>query len=360
MKSMPTTYRNPADRRGFTLIEILVVLTIIIIIALAAIPSFRFITGARSIEGTQNIIASMVGRSRAQALADQQTRGVFFFVDPVNDRTTMALVGQVGGDFDQYYGWTGGTGVSAVAFADNPANATGQIQYWDGTGVQNQSQVITITDDSTDTPFVNYFGSAGTTYPRKFIRHFGCIQAHNPAVVNHTPTVAGNAYWQELSISLNFVQGTDFQILPQGVGVQLVNSNPTGVATFFDRYVRTGCVLFNRNGQFTCNAWSVKSASTLGKAMYLNADLDVKNGTAHALYSQFGFVLYDRQTFLAQTSSGGNFTEGDFIYPSSIYDNNAPPAPATSADEQAEETWLDSNSLPLLIDRHSGTLIKGE
>ena len=37
-----------------------------------------------------------------------------------------------------------------------------------------------------------------------------------------------------------------------------------------------------------------------------------------------------------------------------------PTFPASAADESAEELWLDSNSLPLLIDRYNGTLIKGE
>ena len=124
MPSFPPSSRPPHPRRGFTLIEILVVLTIIIIIALAAIPAFRFISGSRSIEGTQNMIGAMVSRARAQALVDRQNRGVFFFVDPVNDRTTMALVGQVGGDFDQYHGWSTGAGGPAALtdFVDEPAN----------------------------------------------------------------------------------------------------------------------------------------------------------------------------------------------------------------------------------------------
>src|SRR5437870_3269126 len=48
-------------RRGFTLIEILVVLGIIILLAAAAVPAFRFIVGARSLDGAQNVAGAMVG-----------------------------------------------------------------------------------------------------------------------------------------------------------------------------------------------------------------------------------------------------------------------------------------------------------
>jgi hypothetical protein len=32
----------------------------------------------------------------------------------------------------------------------------------------------------------------------------------------------------------------------------------------------------------------------------------------------------------------------------------------TSAGEQAEELWLDRNTMPLLVNRYNGVLIKGE
>src|SRR6266446_10732333 len=76
--------------RGFTLIEILVVLGIMILIAAAAVPAFRFIIGARNLDGAQNVVGAMVARARTQALVDHHPTGVFFFLDPASDRTTMA------------------------------------------------------------------------------------------------------------------------------------------------------------------------------------------------------------------------------------------------------------------------------
>src|SRR5690242_8206516 len=95
---------RPRRRGGFTLTELLVVMGIIILLALAAVPAIRFIMGSRSIESAQTPVAAMVGRARNQAVADGAHRGVFFFVDPSNDRTTMALIGS--DDFSQYMGWT--------------------------------------------------------------------------------------------------------------------------------------------------------------------------------------------------------------------------------------------------------------
>src|SRR6266436_3813207 len=82
---------------GFTLIEILVVLGIMILLAAAAVPAFRFIVGARSIDGAQNVAGAMIARARTQALIDHRGSGVLFFRDPVSDRSTMALI-QLEGD----------------------------------------------------------------------------------------------------------------------------------------------------------------------------------------------------------------------------------------------------------------------
>src|SRR4051812_4710846 len=100
-----------ARRRAFTLVEILVVLGVMILLAAASVPAFRFIVGARSIDGAQNVAGAMIARARTQALVDHRGSGVLFFRDPVSDRSAMALI-QLDGealpdpDFIAYEAWT--------------------------------------------------------------------------------------------------------------------------------------------------------------------------------------------------------------------------------------------------------------
>src|SRR5437763_1445472 len=83
--------RGHRQRSAFTLTELLVVMGIIVLLALAAVPAIRFIMGSRSIESAQNLVAAMVSRARTQAIADKEPRGVFFFLNPANDRSTMGI-----------------------------------------------------------------------------------------------------------------------------------------------------------------------------------------------------------------------------------------------------------------------------
>jgi prepilin-type N-terminal cleavage/methylation domain-containing protein len=375
--------------RGFTLTEVLVVITIIVLIALAAVPAMRFIMGSRSIESAQNIVGAMVSRARNQAVNDNGTRGVFFFVDPVSDRTTMALVGQSGADdLAQYTGWSANAGLPA--YVDPQGNLAFLIpSYYQSGGQFATSSVVAL---SSRTPNqASYFTDSYETYmkvPRAIVKTYSCVLTHpnpNPGANNYPPNPGGVTYWGPTSLSLELVSDTDFQVLPQGVGLQLINSNPAGIANF-DRYVRIGCILFDSKGRFESVPWSVSAGTTIGKAMGIDPAakaLDLSGNGVQPLVSQFGMVLYDRQTYLAQawpTAGNGNFGEGDWIYsPGFVYPGYtaknfflpayAPKFPPDAPSEQAnnaagslpsKEQWLDNNSVPLLIDRYNGTLIKGE
>jgi prepilin-type N-terminal cleavage/methylation domain-containing protein len=370
MQDFSLSHRRPTDRTGFTLIEVLVVLTIILIIALSALPAIRFITGSRSIESTQNIAAAMIGRARSQALIDGEHRGVFFFLDPVNDRTTMAIVGQTGDSVSApYSGWTTpNPPLTAAVPIDRPGNTPGTIKnvtyYTSGAPAPIVRSSVVMLNNTFPAPYVdgNSMYLAGANTMRRYIlRSYGCRQQNNANAGNRPANPNGNAFWGDIATSIETLADSDFQILPQGVGVQLINSNPTNQPNF-DRYLRTGCIMFDKKGRFDSVPWAVPANSTLGKALHLAKDLKLVNGAGtQQLYSQFGIAIYDRQTFLAK-APGANPTDADFILGSGFFDPAVYPTAKfpSWADENAEETWLDNNSLPLFVDRYNGTLIKGE
>lgn len=85
--------RFPFYRRvGFTLVELLVVISVIVIVVGMSIPLFRAMSSDRSVESGQNIVSSMLQRARSRALGLQSPRGVFFFEDQVTKKTAMLMV----------------------------------------------------------------------------------------------------------------------------------------------------------------------------------------------------------------------------------------------------------------------------
>jgi prepilin-type N-terminal cleavage/methylation domain-containing protein len=68
-------------RRGFTLIELIVVLSIIVLVLGASVPMFNAIRGNRSVEAGYNVLASAINRSRAEAIGLARVSGVLFFLD---------------------------------------------------------------------------------------------------------------------------------------------------------------------------------------------------------------------------------------------------------------------------------------
>jgi prepilin-type N-terminal cleavage/methylation domain-containing protein len=94
--------RLPADhsrgrlcyKRGFTLVEMLVVMGVIVIAIAMAVPAIRYMTGSKSEEAAQNAVAAMLARARSDAIALQQIQGVLFTIDAATDRVTMYQVVQ--------------------------------------------------------------------------------------------------------------------------------------------------------------------------------------------------------------------------------------------------------------------------
>ena len=349
------------SRPGFTLIEIITVLTIMIIVLAVAIPVWNVVTGGHSLAAAQNQIASTLATARADAMYNRQTIGIFFFVDPA-------------------------TGQVAMAEVQADPQATG-----------------------------------GTTYtPARVSPNWALYTAyHDPG---GTPPPANNGPVNALEMVSDYVPGgfayrRDLVLLPPGVGVALYNNyynyiyDPTllPLPQTFDRYVRLGAIMFDAYGMLTSIPFAVQQTRTtpygnfpsqLGKRLGLRplpitpsdpaatGDLasvvPVASGTpplpaaypttpfrppANGLYpliSQVGLLLYDRDAFLSQKTSGGrSFSDSDFQYvlpspPNPPYAFSPPLTAADCQDKEDEETWLDQNGIASMVSPFNGALIKAK
>src|SRR5438105_4962302 len=66
---------------GFTVIELLVVVGIIVLVLALAMPALNIINGTKSIDMAQNQVAVVLAQARNEAIGLQQPRGVFFAYD---------------------------------------------------------------------------------------------------------------------------------------------------------------------------------------------------------------------------------------------------------------------------------------
>jgi prepilin-type N-terminal cleavage/methylation domain-containing protein len=88
----PIANRKSKIGNGFTLIEVLVVIGIIVLVIALAVPALSLISGSNSINGAENNISAMLGRVRSDAIALQKDTGILFFIDPATQGVVMAEV----------------------------------------------------------------------------------------------------------------------------------------------------------------------------------------------------------------------------------------------------------------------------
>ena len=53
-------------------------------------------------------------------------------------------------------------------------------------------------------------------------------------------------------------------------------------------------------------------------------------------------------------------SEGDLAFPWRYFNTILASPQPVAADEYAEERWLDANTIPLMVNRYSGTLVEAE
>ena len=149
------------------------------------------------------------------------------------------------------------------------------------------------------------------------------------------------------------------------MGAQAILAPPAASGAATDRYIRQpGVIMFDSRGNVVSLTYGVHTVSKLarqsGRFPASDVNASVLSGTVYvptfptvanpnfSLVTQVAVCLYDLQSFTAQ-----GFSDEDAPFNGTAYTAGTPT-------EQAEETWLDSNATPLLVNRYNGRLIRGE
>jgi prepilin-type N-terminal cleavage/methylation domain-containing protein len=355
----PVPHPRPRRRSAFTLIELLVVLGLIVLALAAAVPAFNAITGSRSTEAAENVVGAMLSRARSLAVEGQQTAGVAFFVNPADNRTTMALVvhksssNQLQEDiYPNYRGW--------AKQANQPNNSVAPPTY-----VPGQEVASVVYDSYSRKPIVGTFVNTDNN-PSGSAAADGTAPPQKPTNVA-TATPWSNSYWSGLSSGsiefLDFAGEFEFEALPAGVAVQLIN-DPQGQIQR-DRYVQIGVILFDAQGRLVSLPYGFNNPNTPTGRSAIAQLLNISPATypqwprippagTPEFRTQIGLVIYDRSTFANQPGH----TEGDF----SVLVAGIPTlsSPATYEPERLEELWIDENTTPLLVNRYNGAIMRGQ
>ncbi|MGC4031299.1 MAG: prepilin-type N-terminal cleavage/methylation domain-containing protein [Tepidisphaeraceae bacterium] len=304
MHAWANPIRNPARRAGFTLMELLVVMGILVILLVIALPIFDYITGARSAEAGVNVASAMVGRARALALnrEDDKYVGVLFYNEPDTDRDAMQIVEVDAGDIDtsleRYVSWQNSASYRQAIVT--PPQRPADVVY---------SQVLDPT-----------LGGAGSPYNnRPVVKRFEAI-ADSSGAGSHPAngTTFTNAYWgvrvvgNTIPVSLD----AEVQYLPKGVRARvLMRRNAVSVS-------RPGMILFDKQGHVVVRRWgisrdsdtSIDGGEKLLDAMGFTTDLPITNdresGIALTLFNEKDTGLSDLKDQAAiDTWVRGNATQ---------------------------------------------------
>lgn len=190
--------------RGFSLVELLVVIGIIVLVTLAAVPAFSFITGSRSIENAHNIISANVARARLDAIKHQETRGVAFYRDTNTDRVVMAMVRMV--DRTQFAPVPDVDAIEAVAGTDvTPLPSGVEVAFRHTT---NSGYVYRIPGVE-DLRGVILFNSKGHYDPRAYGVADGTEMARRIGVTSHVTGYDGEYFYSQPAFLLADRSGTN-------------------------------------------------------------------------------------------------------------------------------------------------------
>ncbi len=203
-------------------------------------------------------------------------------------------------------------------------------------------------------------------------------QRTNIAIVTTADTSPSDTA-QTVDVWLDLADDADFIPLPVGVNAQTIADSSLAAAP--DRYLGYnvncvspagspnnvnlsaapvpgarygGVILFDGSGRLISVTYGFKCTNVanqesriggLLKPTNTNSDMIPGRGNNFPIRSQFGLVMFEKDLYASR-----GFPETDSIVDASNYATNEGP----------EEQWLDDNATPILINRYTGTLVKGE
>lgn len=312
--TLPTAYCLPPTASGFTLVEMLVVMGIIVLAITLAIPTIRFLTGSKSTQAAENTMAAVLARTRSDAIGLQQPEGVLFVLDQTTNRVTLLEVTQTVNSYDP----PGVTYLDLVPDRD-PLVLPPGVGAW--------TIKDTYVPSGTTVAFTDPFGvSSPNTSGYRYL-------GYNNDTSGGTYT--GSTVTDKALIGGVILFDGQGNLLVTPYGFRLMNTSmtpaqPTALAQ--------ALINFNALPAPTPppTLWPMSAAAGYTPTLYLR--------------SQIGFVLFDKETFENQER---------LLSPTpSNLDGN--PMPASTSNEGVLDPWLDVNTTPLLINRYNGTLTRAE
>ena len=365
---------------AFTLTELLVVIALIVLILGLAVPAFNLISGSGSIDQAQNQIATMLAQAQATAIARENCVGVLFYKDTAADRTALALVEKVkpspwvsqkptaDGTFVTMKYYKGDVVSRVTTLTTAPPTMDGEPL-----GVMTRYYIANRSHDANSGNGPNQAGGVG--------QEWTLIKPHTLMLVaDQGEAGAPPTFRERVLLPKNVQVQFPFEPQPWGIGTKYyrnqriavyaaANAPPTIYAcasehvstavpapgnrppnaTFWtvdpniERYMGMGVVMFDPSGKpvfDTRGGFTVERNSELG---LLFPTIDAAGFPF--LYGRTDFVMFDQEAF----RGAGHDDEDPMIT-----------GTGTTADETAEETWLDENATLLLVHKYRGTLGRAE
>jgi prepilin-type N-terminal cleavage/methylation domain-containing protein len=325
-------------RRGFTLIEMITVLTIIILVLAIAIPVWNALMGGTNVAAAQNQISAVLANARADAIYNRRATGVCFYIDPKTQRTAMAEV---------------------------------------------QVQTLYQTSSSTYTPL---FPPNGQPLPDGLVNSLELVNNPDP---NNPGSFSFTRDAVLLPAGVGVVANNNTYTYNQynQWGANSANYPP------LDRYLHLGVIMFGPDGTLATIPYAIPlkdqftSASTpqenllcqhIGMLYSASSTADLASNVPPnpgnvplPLTSSVGLVIFDHDAYLTQhaslkISSGtigstGVFTDIDMNY--NLYTQQYYPSPVPQPrpdDKFIEENWIDKNGTALMVSPFNGSLIKAK
>jgi prepilin-type N-terminal cleavage/methylation domain-containing protein len=319
--------------RGFTLVELLVVMGIILLFIALAVPAVNSLMGNRSIDAAQNTIAAFLIRTREEAIGMQDYRAVLFTIDPATDRVVGTTLQPA--TLDQ-------TAQTALAkFGLNPTPVILDV-------VPDHDQVVLPVGIRLQTVFDGHRMVANVEDTITSDRYVGFNTAQVDGITSGTTSLPPTKYGGVILF------GPDGQLSVRPYGF-LITSFMNSISNSLQ---------LNGMGSLL-NFQGFNGSST---PHFLIPYVNPANGSGATLppAAQVAFILYDKKAYdTAQDSNGQKMSEANTGLDSAA--NRAtvmvPDDTQLSTNPSAtclQDAWLDTHGTPVMINRYTGALIRGE